>query len=178
MTAPIVWAGRRPGHDHCRALLIAGECNHKCNHCLVIAGVALLAISLLGWWQRLPCNRFAGIRTPATLRSDTAFIAANRVAAPPILAAGVICAAAGGLALGTHRRSTHHDRRSSRCRRLRASAGRWFARPPGGRRDAATGWWLRRVQLPWRGLTAARARAAPRAQARRRSAQTLLLHLP
>ena len=67
----------------------------------MIAGVALLAISLLGWWQRLPCNRFAGIRTPATLRSDTAFIAANRVAAPPILAAGVICAAAGGLALGT-----------------------------------------------------------------------------
>jgi hypothetical protein len=27
--------------------------------------------------------------------------------------------------------------------------------------------------LPWRGLTAARARAAPRAQAHRRSAQTL-----
>jgi hypothetical protein len=41
------------------------------------------------------------IRTPATLRSDAAFIAANRMAAPPILAAGVIYAAAGGLALGT-----------------------------------------------------------------------------
>jgi uncharacterized membrane protein len=67
----------------------------------VIAGVALLAVGLLGWRQRLPRNRFAGIRTPATLRSDAAFIAANRVAAPPILAAGVIYAAAGGLALGT-----------------------------------------------------------------------------
>ena len=103
MTAPTVWAGRRPGHDHSRALLIAGERNHKCNHCLVIAGVALLAVGLLGWRQRLPRNRFAGSRTPATLRSDTAFIAANRVAAPPILAAGVIYAAAVGLAPGTDR---------------------------------------------------------------------------
>ena len=67
-----------------------GECNHECNHCLVIAGVALLAVVYL-----------AGIRTPATLRSDAAFIAANRMAAPPILAADVIYTAAGGLALGT-----------------------------------------------------------------------------
>jgi uncharacterized membrane protein len=68
---------------------------------LVIAGVALLTVGLLGWRQRLPRNRFAGIRTPATLRSDAAFIAANRVAAPPVLAAGAVCAVGGGLALGT-----------------------------------------------------------------------------
>lgn len=68
---------------------------------LVIAGVALLTVGLLGWWQRLPRNRFAGIRTPATLRSDAAFIAANRVAAPPVLAAGAVCAVGGGLALGS-----------------------------------------------------------------------------
>lgn len=68
---------------------------------LVVAGAALLTVGLLGWQRRLPRNRFAGIRTPATLRSDPAFIAANRVAAPPVLAAGAICATAGALALGT-----------------------------------------------------------------------------
>lgn len=67
---------------------------------LVIAGVALLTVGLLGWRQLLPRNRFAGIRTPATLRSDTAFVVANRVAAPPVLAAGALCTVGGGLALG------------------------------------------------------------------------------
>ncbi|HEX6403794.1 MAG TPA: SdpI family protein [Pseudonocardiaceae bacterium] len=68
---------------------------------LVIAGVAVFTVGLLGWRQRLPRNRFAGIRTPATLRSDAAFIAANRVAAPPVLAAGAVCTVGGGLALGS-----------------------------------------------------------------------------
>jgi uncharacterized membrane protein len=68
---------------------------------LLVAGGALLTVGLLGWRRRLPRNRFAGIRTPATLRSDAAFIAANRVAAPPVLAAGVICVAGGALAFGT-----------------------------------------------------------------------------
>jgi uncharacterized membrane protein len=67
---------------------------------LLVGGCGLLAVGLLGWRQRLPRNRFAGIRTPATLRSDTAFITANRVAAPPVLAAGAVCAAGGALALG------------------------------------------------------------------------------
>lgn len=67
---------------------------------LLAAGGGLITVGLLGWRQRLPRNRFAGVRTPATLRSDAAFIAANRVAAPPVLAAGAICAAGGGLALG------------------------------------------------------------------------------
>ena len=67
---------------------------------LLVAGTALLLVGVLGWCRRLPRNRFAGIRTPATLRSDVAFVAANRVAAPPVLAAGAICAAGGGLALG------------------------------------------------------------------------------
>jgi hypothetical protein len=66
---------------------------------LVIAGVALLTVGLLGWRQLLPRNRFAGIRTPATLRSETAFIVANRVAAPPVFAAGALCTVGGGLAL-------------------------------------------------------------------------------
>lgn len=68
---------------------------------LVIVGIALLTVGLLGWRQRLPRNRFAGIRTPATLRSDATFVAANRVAAPPVLAAGAVCTVGGGLALGS-----------------------------------------------------------------------------
>jgi uncharacterized membrane protein len=68
---------------------------------LLLAGGGLLTVGLLGWRQRLPRNRFAGIRTPATLRSEAAFSVANRVAAPPVLAAGAVCAAGGALALGT-----------------------------------------------------------------------------
>ncbi|MDQ2882973.1 MAG: SdpI family protein [Actinomycetota bacterium] len=68
---------------------------------LLVAGAGLLTVGLLGWRRLLPRNRFAGIRTPATLRSDAAFIAANRVAAPPVLAAGAVCIAGGGLALGS-----------------------------------------------------------------------------
>lgn len=67
---------------------------------LVVAGALLITIGLLGWRRRLPRNRFVGIRTAATLRSEQAFGAANRVAAPPILAAGGVCAAGGALALG------------------------------------------------------------------------------
>jgi uncharacterized membrane protein len=68
---------------------------------LLGAGGGLLTVGLLGWRRRLPRNRFAGIRTPATLRSEAAFSAANRVAAPSVLAAGAVCAAGGALALRT-----------------------------------------------------------------------------
>lgn len=67
---------------------------------LLVAGAALLTVGLLGWRQRLPRNRVAGVRTPATLRSDAAFVAANRVAGPTVLAAGAVSALAGALALG------------------------------------------------------------------------------
>lgn len=68
---------------------------------LFFAAAGLFGVGVLGWLRRLPRNRFAGVRTPATLRSDAAFVAANRVAAPPVLVAGGICAAAGALALGS-----------------------------------------------------------------------------
>lgn len=68
---------------------------------LLVVGAALVTVGLLGWRRQLPRNRFAGIRTPATLRSEAAFIAANRVAAPPVLAAGAVCAIGGALAFGT-----------------------------------------------------------------------------
>ncbi len=64
---------------------------------LLAAGAALLTVGMLGWAQRLPRNRFAGVRTPATLRSQEAFTVGNRVAAPPVLAAGVVCALGGVL---------------------------------------------------------------------------------
>lgn len=67
---------------------------------LLAAAATLITVSWLGWRQRLPRNRFAGVRTPATLRSQAAFSAANRVAAAPVGAAGVVCAAGGALALG------------------------------------------------------------------------------
>lgn len=67
---------------------------------LLVAGAGLLTVGLLGWRRRLPRNRFAGVRTPATLRSEVAFRAANRVAAPPVLAAAVVCVVGGALTLG------------------------------------------------------------------------------
>lgn len=68
---------------------------------LLLASAGLLTVGLLGARRRLPRNRFAGVRTAATLRSEAAFAAANRVAAPPVLAAAAVCAAGGALALGT-----------------------------------------------------------------------------
>jgi hypothetical protein len=70
---------------------------------LIVMAAALLVVGLLGWFQRLPRNRFAGIRTPATLRSDAAFAAGNRVGAPPVVAAGAICAVAGAVAFDAGR---------------------------------------------------------------------------
>jgi len=65
---------------------------------LVVLGAALLTISLLGLRRKLRRNRWAGVRTPASLRSDAAFAVANQVAAAPLGAAGGV-AVAGGAAL-------------------------------------------------------------------------------
>lgn len=54
---------------------------------------------LLGWRGALSRDRGAGVRTPATLRSDEAFRVANRVAGLPTMIAGVVGLAAGGAAL-------------------------------------------------------------------------------
>lgn len=63
---------------------------------LSLAGAALLVVGTLGWAARLPRNRWVGVRTPAALRSDAAFVAGNR-AAGPVVAAGGLVALAGGL---------------------------------------------------------------------------------
>jgi SdpI/YfhL protein family len=65
---------------------------------LVVLGAALLTVAVLGMRRKLRRNRWAGVRTPATLRSDTAFALANEVAAAPLGAAGGV-ALAGGAAL-------------------------------------------------------------------------------
>ncbi|HZG90457.1 MAG TPA: SdpI family protein [Pseudonocardia sp.] len=64
----------------------------------LLAGVGLLGVAALGARSRLPRNRWAGVRTAATLRTDETFALANRVAALPVGAAGAV-AAAGGAAL-------------------------------------------------------------------------------
>ena len=47
-------------------------------------------MGVLGWRERLPRNRFGGVRTPATLRSERAFRVANKVAGPPFVVAGAV----------------------------------------------------------------------------------------
>lgn len=66
---------------------------------LVLAGVVLLAVAVLGARSRLRRNRWFGVRTSATLRSDAAFTTANRAAAAPLGAAGAIAAAGGAVLL-------------------------------------------------------------------------------
>jgi hypothetical protein len=61
----------------------------------VLAGVALVTVAVLGARSMLPRNRWAGVRTAATLESAPAWVSANRVAAPPLAAAGAVCLFAG-----------------------------------------------------------------------------------
>jgi hypothetical protein len=65
---------------------------------LVLAGVALLAVAVLGARGRLRRNAWVGVRTATTLQSQHAFAVGNAAAAVPAGAAGVV-ALAGGAAL-------------------------------------------------------------------------------
>lgn len=65
---------------------------------LVPIGLLLAVVGYLAMRSRLPRNRFLGVRTEETLRSDAAFRLANRVAAPALLAGGVIAVLTGALA--------------------------------------------------------------------------------
>lgn len=60
---------------------------------LVLAGSALTWIAWLGSQRRLAPNAVAGIRLPATRRSDDAWYAAHEAAAGPLgVGGGVTCA--------------------------------------------------------------------------------------
>jgi len=63
----------------------------------LVVGLVVAAVGVLGWLERLPRNRFAGVRTPATLRDDRAFRLANKVAGPPLTAAGLVGVVSGAM---------------------------------------------------------------------------------
>ncbi|QJY50476.1 SdpI family protein [Pseudonocardia broussonetiae] len=63
----------------------------------VTAGLVLLVVAVLGARERLPRNRWAGVRTVETLASDAAFALANRVAAAPLGAAGAVAVVGGAV---------------------------------------------------------------------------------
>ncbi|HET7482392.1 MAG TPA: SdpI family protein, partial [Actinomycetota bacterium] len=56
---------------------------------VILGGFAVAFIALLGRSGKLPRNRFAGIRTPSTLRSDAAWDVAHRVSWAYTLVSGV-----------------------------------------------------------------------------------------
>ncbi|MFR9730577.1 SdpI family protein [Saccharopolyspora sp. MS10] len=62
---------------------------------LVLLGAALVFIGWRGLRSQLPPNRYVGVRTPATLRSEEAFELGNRVASPAMLAGGAVAVLAG-----------------------------------------------------------------------------------
>lgn len=66
---------------------------------LVLVGLALVVVAALGARSVLRRNRWVGVRTAATLASETQFVAANRVAAVPVGAAGVIAVVGGAFLL-------------------------------------------------------------------------------
>ncbi len=64
---------------------------------LVLAGLALVVVAVLGARAALGRNRWVGVRTASTLASETQFVAANRAAAMPIGAAGVVAVVGGAV---------------------------------------------------------------------------------
>jgi hypothetical protein len=55
-----------------------------------VLGVLVGWGGFLGWREKLPRDRGAGVRTAATMRSDEAFRVGNKIAGLPTLAGGVI----------------------------------------------------------------------------------------
>jgi hypothetical protein len=66
---------------------------------LVLAGLALVAVAVLGAKAALRRNRWVGVRTAATLASETQFVAGNRAAAMPVGAAGAVAVVGGAVLL-------------------------------------------------------------------------------
>ncbi|MGB3437148.1 MAG: SdpI family protein [Actinophytocola sp.] len=65
----------------------------------LLVGLVVASVGALGFLERLPRNRFGGVRTPATLRDDETFRVGNKVAGLPIAVGGLVGLLGGGLAL-------------------------------------------------------------------------------
>lgn len=65
----------------------------------LVVGLVVATVGVLGLRERLPRNRFGGVRTPATLRDDETFRVGNKVAGLPIAVGGAIGVAGGAVAL-------------------------------------------------------------------------------
>lgn len=63
-----------------------------------VSGVAWIALGVAGWIGVLRRNRYLGIRSIETMRSEQAFATANRVVAPGLIATGMLALVASGLA--------------------------------------------------------------------------------
>jgi SdpI/YfhL protein family len=61
--------------------------------------VALVVVAVLSARSVLRRNRWVGVRTAATLASETQFVAGNRAAAMPVGAAGVVAGVGGAFLL-------------------------------------------------------------------------------
>jgi len=66
---------------------------------LALAGLALVVVAVLGARSVLRRNRWVGVRTAATLASETQFVAGNRAAAVPVGAAGAVAVFGGAFLL-------------------------------------------------------------------------------
>jgi hypothetical protein len=65
----------------------------------LLVGSVVASVGALGFLERLPPNRFSGVRTPATLRDDETFRVGNKVAGLPIAVGGAVGILGGALAL-------------------------------------------------------------------------------
>ncbi len=65
----------------------------------LLVGLVVASVGILGFSERLPRNRFGGVRTPATLRDDETFRVGNKVAGLPIAVGGAVGILGGGAAL-------------------------------------------------------------------------------
>ena len=75
--------------------LVAGVVLAAAGVVLAAAGVALVAVGRLGRQGRLPRQHWSGIRTPSTMASDDAWMAAHRAGGPLIEVSGWSAAALG-----------------------------------------------------------------------------------
>ena len=85
---------------------------------LFVLAVAVGGVAVAGLIGKLPRNRWAGVRTEDSLRSEESFALANKVAGPTMLAAAGMLVI-GGVASTDHRRSLRRRSRDHRRRRRR-----------------------------------------------------------